>query len=86
MKRKILCAVLCLSMVFGGLAGCGQKQEKMPEASDNSEAMDAGTSGGEALAQNASESKYEEFLTVDVFDAQANYQGIQSGWFGEIVS
>lgn len=28
---------------------------------------------------------YEEFIVVDVFDMFANYQGIQSGWFGEIV-
>lgn len=28
---------------------------------------------------------YEEFLVVDVFDMFSNYQGIQSGWFGEIV-
>lgn len=28
---------------------------------------------------------YEEFMVVDVFDSTANYQGIQSGWFGEIV-
>ena len=26
-----------------------------------------------------------EFLTVDVFDSQANYQGIQSGWFASAV-
>lgn len=28
---------------------------------------------------------YEEFIVVDVFDTFANYQGIQSGWFGELV-
>lgn len=31
------------------------------------------------------ECPYEEFIVVDVFDSQANYQGIQSGWFGKIV-
>lgn len=28
---------------------------------------------------------YDEFITVDVFDSLANYQGIQSGWFAKIV-
>lgn len=28
---------------------------------------------------------YEEFITVDVFDQFANYQGIQSGWFAKVV-
>lgn len=26
-----------------------------------------------------------EFITVDVFSAQANYQGLQSGWFAQVV-
>ena len=34
---------------------------------------------------SAANGKYKEFLTVDVFDSQANYQGIQSGWFAKIV-
>ncbi len=29
--------------------------------------------------------KYDEFLTIDVYDALANNQGIQSGWFAKIV-
>lgn len=29
--------------------------------------------------------KYEEFIVVDVFDSQANFQGIQSGWFAKVV-
>lgn len=28
---------------------------------------------------------YKEFLTVDIFCSQANYQGIQSGWFAKVV-
>lgn len=28
---------------------------------------------------------YEDFLTIDVFDGQANFQGIQSGWFAKVV-
>ena len=32
-----------------------------------------------------SDGTYDEFITVDVFDALANYQGIQSGWFAKIV-
>jgi len=34
---------------------------------------------------SSSNSKYDKFITVDVFDDFANYQGIQSGWFGKIV-
>lgn len=38
---------------------------------------DTQTSGGAG--------KYSKFITVDVFDGLANYQGIQSGWFAKIV-
>lgn len=36
-------------------------------------------------ALNASDCPYKDFIVVDVFDFSANYQGIQSGWFGEVV-
>lgn len=38
--------------------------------------------GGISIEGN---NKYKEFITIDVFDSQANYQGIQSGWFAKIV-
>ena len=28
---------------------------------------------------------YDKFITVDVYDDFANYQGIQSGWFAKVV-
>jgi putative aldouronate transport system substrate-binding protein len=28
---------------------------------------------------------YDEFLTIDVFCAQANYQGLQPGWFSKVI-
>lgn len=45
--------------------------------------------GGEEKKEVAStgskDGNYEEFITVDVFDQFANYQGIQSGWFAKVV-
>ncbi len=38
-----------------------------------------------SLSQDEEACPYDEFLVVDVFDSLANYQGIQSGWFGKIV-
>jgi multiple sugar transport system substrate-binding protein/putative aldouronate transport system substrate-binding protein len=35
--------------------------------------------------KKSEESPYKDFIVVDVFDSLANFQGIQSGWFGEIV-
>ncbi len=45
------------------------------------------TSGSSDKTSNSSDntSKYAEEITIDVFDSEANYQGIQSGWFAKIV-
>ncbi len=76
MKKKLVSMILCAAMAVSMVTGCGaEKSEAVPEAQ------------GQQAAESVSgeNSKYEEFLTVDVFDSQANYQGIQSGWFAKIV-
>ncbi|RKD33632.1 ABC transporter substrate-binding protein [Lacrimispora algidixylanolytica] len=44
-----------------------------------------GCSNEKTSASAGGNGKDDEFITVDVFDTLANYQGIQSGWFGKIV-
>lgn len=46
-----------------------------------------GSDGNTTTGRNTGsiDGNYEKFITVDVFDSQANYQGIQSGWFAKIV-
>ena len=76
MKKKLVSMILCAAMAVSMVTGCGaEKSATVPEAQ------------GQQAAESVSgeNSKYEEFLTVDVFDSQANYQGIQSGWFAKIV-
>ena len=40
---------------------------------------------GCAWDKQAKSCPYQEFIVVDVLDLFANYQGMQSGWFGELV-
>ena len=65
----------------GGEAAPAAEAEAAP-AAEAEAAPAADAAGGEATEGAA---KYPEFLTVDVFDSQANFQGIQSGWFAKIV-
>ena len=68
--------VLCAAMAMSALAGCSSGDSG------------SSTSSGSATATSGSDtgsSKYEDFITVDVFDGQANYQGTQSGWFAQLV-
>lgn len=69
MKRKMISLVLCAAMAMSVLAGCSSGDS----GSSTSSGSDTGSS------------KYEDFITVDVFDGQANYQGTQSGWFAQLV-
>lgn len=71
MKKRIISILLCIAMTTAMLAGCQSESDKTTAESSNSE-----TNG---------DGKYEKFITVDVYDQLANYQGIQSGWFAKIV-
>ena len=66
MRRKWICALLCISFVIP-FAACAVKE--------NSSYGDGGLQKG----------AYKEFITVDVYDEFANYQGVQSGWFAKAV-
>ncbi len=70
--KRAVAAVLSMSLLLSGLTGC---------TSDN---------GGSGSSESGSSSStntsgYEKTLVVDVFDNQANYQGIQSGWFAKVI-
>ena len=81
MKRKtgkqVLGLMLAATMMATSLTGCG--------SSDNAGTAATGDSVAAATDSGTSDSKYAEPLTIDVFDSQANFQGIQSGWFAKIV-
>lgn len=72
MKKKVVSTLLCATMVASLFSGCGSSGDTANNTSGSTNTGD-------------SNSKYEKFITVDVFDSQANYQGIQSGWFSKIV-
>lgn len=82
-SAKAIALLLSLVMVFS-LAACGKKNgaEDKKTTNDN-QATQAPVTDNKGEASEGQ--KYEEFLTVDVFATEANYEGIQSGWFAKIV-
>ncbi len=68
-------AVSCLmaALLAGSVSGCGGNSSS------------AAPSAGPESQAGSKTKTYSDFLTVDVFDTQANYQGTQSGWYGKIV-
>ncbi|OYO51328.1 hypothetical protein CG709_19930, partial [Lachnotalea glycerini] len=83
MRKKFLSVLLCTVLAVSTLAGCKNdaKRTSNTTKSDEESTNEAGSNNTETEG----EKKYPEFITVDVFDGLANYQGIQSGWFAKIV-
>lgn len=71
MKKRAIGAVLTTAMLATSVVGCGDGSSS--------------TTSGASSTETASNSKYPETLTIDVFDSQANFQGIQTGWFAKVV-
>lgn len=44
-----------------------------------------GNGASEQQGDNTGETGTKELLTIDIFDVAANYQGVQTGWFGKVV-
>ena len=93
MKRisiKILCCLLMVCMLGVMAAGCGSPKAEETAASTAAAATEAAeavapASTEAAASEPAAAKSYDKFITIDIFDSQANYQGTASGWFAEYV-
>lgn len=86
-SARILCLLMAILMTGVMATGCGG-QNAGNEAANTA----AGTEVAATVAETTAEAgeapaakTYDKFITIDVFDSQANYQGIASGWFAEYV-
>ena len=85
MKRKAISVLLSAALLAGTLAGCGSdSSSEDSKATESAAGETTGTADG-SDGETDGNSKYKDFITVDVFDSMANYQGIQSGWFAKVV-
>lgn len=81
---RILSCLLIICMIGAMAVGCGTTKpaETTTTVAATTAAANA-TVAGETTAAPAK--TYDKFITVDVFNSQANYQGIMSGWFAEYI-
>lgn len=85
-KRSIswlLALVLTLSLV---LSGCGSSKKEEGNTGEGS-AENTGTTeqAAEGEGQESAEGSTKDPLEIEIYDVAANYQGVQTGWFGKIV-
>ncbi len=86
-KRKIVSLVLAVVFTLSlALTGCSGKKAENTTNTTPTAAAEA-TKGAEATKPAAEPAAIDHTdpLTLEVYDVAANYQGIQSGWFGKVV-
>lgn len=84
MKKRIVSLVLAGLMTAIAITGCGGAADGgQTAASSDSSASTATESSSSDTAAAAGD--YAETITIDFYDVAANYQGIQSGWYGKVL-
>ena len=76
----MLAVVLVLSLM---LSGCSASKKTGASGTGTKDSGGAGTTDTSGAA--TSEIDHTNTLTLEVYDVAANYQGVQSGWFGKVI-
>jgi multiple sugar transport system substrate-binding protein/putative aldouronate transport system substrate-binding protein len=82
LSKQIFSGLLVSALILSPLAGCANNTSASSEAKQGASTDESAASQTNA---SATSKKYEKTIEATVFDTQANYQGVQTGWFGNIV-
>lgn len=90
MKKKVVSLVLAGIMTMAAITGCGSTatdggSTAATDTSATTTTTDSGSADSGSADTSAAAGDYAEELTIDFYDVAANYQGIQSGWYGKIL-
>ena len=75
--KKLMVTMLITALTVTSLVGCGNTPSSSSDTSSNSSSS---TSSSGATTTSDSDT-----LTIEVYDVAANYQGMQTGWFAQVV-
>ncbi len=81
--KRILALSLAFVMIFS-ITGCA-KSEKVKTTTAGDDTKTETTNGTADTQDNTNKIDHSKTITLDIFSAQTNYQGIQPGWFAKIV-
>lgn len=87
MKKRILALVLATTLV-ASLCGCGGSAETTAPAGTTETKTETATT--DATTETTTEAapaavSHDEELTIEMYNVAANYQGLQTGWYGKIL-
>ncbi|MCR5177616.1 MAG: sugar ABC transporter substrate-binding protein [Lachnospiraceae bacterium] len=92
--KKIVSLFAATAMVVGTLAGCGGGAAQPAATDSGTPAADTSapaatpstdTASSDAAAPAADAAGGNDLLELEIYDAAANYQGLQTGWFDKVV-
>lgn len=82
--KKVLACLLAISLV-ASMTGCEKKSDTKEDGKNGSTTQTSGKTNEDHGEKEGSTIDHSEPITLDVFSATANYQGIQTGFFGKMV-
>jgi multiple sugar transport system substrate-binding protein/putative aldouronate transport system substrate-binding protein len=88
--KRISALILVIVMSFSLFAGCSDATQATDDAAaDSATTADSGTADSGAADEGEASSDTpaadRELLTVEMFDVASNYQGVQAGWFAQVL-
>ncbi|MBR4345281.1 MAG: sugar ABC transporter substrate-binding protein [Lachnospiraceae bacterium] len=89
--KKVIALLLSLVLVIGCLSACSKKEDNNANNGNGGNTQNTeNNNGGETTTTTPAEtenqgSAQKELLRIEIYDKAANYQGVQTGWFAEVV-
>ena len=89
--KKIVSLFAATAMLVGTLAGCGSTPAQTGGDAGTTGAADTTTTAADTASDSGSDTATADAggsgdaMMIEVYDAAANYQGIQTGWFDKVV-
>lgn len=82
---RILCCILALCMIGVMAVGCGSQKPASTSPTPDVASPTANNDATPTATGTPAAKTYSNTITIDIFDNQANYQGVASGWYAEYV-
>lgn len=84
--KKLTSLLLASAMVMTTLAGCGSSASSDSAATTTTESTSTATDTSASTDAASTDAAAADGMIIEIYDAAANYQGMQTGWFQKVVN
>ncbi len=89
--KKVIALLLSLTVIVACLTACGKSDGGSTNTGNDTNTTPAASNNTDTNTDTKTDTKTDtpatekEELTIEIYDAAANYQGMQEGWFAQVV-